>query len=36
VYPNGISGDVPALVDAKLVLLSQAKKKDWFDSMLKL
>jgi hypothetical protein len=28
VYPNGISGDVPALVDAKLVLLSQAKKKD--------
>ncbi len=25
VYPNGISGDVPALIDAKLVLLSQEK-----------
>lgn len=36
VYANGISGDIPALVDAKLVLLSNDEKKDWFDSKLKL
>lgn len=36
VYPNNISGDVPALVDAKLILLSQEEDKDWFDNVLKL
>ena len=35
VYPNDISGDVPALVDAKLILFSK-EDKDWFDNLLKL